>query len=354
MGNWMYPKDEHFRMPAEWQAHQRTLLSWPVRESMCHPEDYERVCRGYAGFAAAVSEFEPVAVLVNPQDMRRAKELLEGHTAGFLEIAHNDAWLRDNGPTFLADGNGNVAGVNWKFNAWGEKYAPWDLDDQVAPRILEYYGMKRYDAPFVLEGGSIHTDGEGTLLTTEECLLNKNRNPGLAKEQLEASLKRYLNIEKVIWLKKGLDGDETDGHVDNIACFAAPGKVLMQVCEDPGDDNYAVTQENLEILRHAADARGRRLEVIPVRQPPRSDYKGKRLTLSYLNFYFVNGGILLPIFGGAAAQTDRMAEEVLRRTFAGRKIRAVDGMAVVTEGGNIHCTTQQMPAPWRAAGQEKG
>jgi agmatine deiminase len=186
-------------------------------------------------------------------------------------------------------------------------------------------------------------DGEGTVLTTEECLLNENRNPSLTREQIEQHLKNYIGVEKVVWLDRGLDGDETDGHVDNIACFAAPGKIIMQVCDDPTDANYKISQDNLKRLSETTDARGRKLEVIQIPQPPYRDYEGTRLTLSYLNFYFVNGGIILPIFGGDAAETDKQAEAILAATFPDRRIRTVNGMAVIKEGGNVHCTTQQMP-----------
>jgi agmatine deiminase len=243
----------------------------------------------------------------------------------------------------VVNGQGDVAGINWQFNAWGGKYAPWDLDDQVAPRILEHFGKKRFDAPLVMEGGSFHVDGEGTLITTEECLLNPNRNPHLSREQIEEALRRYLNVDTIIWLRRGLSGDETDGHVDNIACFAAPGKVILQVCNDPADENYEITQENMRILREATDARGRSLEIVPIVQPPYREHEGKRLTLSYLNFYFVNGGIILPVFGGDAEETDRLAAETLGRLFPDRVIRTVDGMGIIREGGNVHCTTQQMP-----------
>jgi agmatine deiminase len=165
----------------------------------------------------------------------------------------------------------------------------------------------------------------------------------LNREQIEELLRQYLGINKVIWLKRGLSGDETDGHVDNVACFAAPGKIVLQVCDDPADENYEITQENLRILEQAADAKGRRIEVIPIQQPPYRAHEENRLTLSYLNFYFVNGGIILPVFGGAAEETDRLAVESLQRVFPDRKIRTVDGMAVICEGGNVHCTTQQMP-----------
>lgn len=344
----MYPKDLNYRMPAEWAPHERTFISWPVQASLVYPDRYAEVCDGYAEFITAIAEFEPITVVVNPDDLSKVQARFAQdpniERIAFLPIEHNDAWLRDNGPTFLVNPEGELAGVNWRFNAWGGKYSPWDLDDAVAPQILEALNVKRFDAPLVLEGGSIHTDGEGTLLTTEECLLNENRNPQLSREEIEAAVKNYVNVDQIIWLKRGLDGDETDGHIDNVACFAAPGKVILQVCDDPSDENYAITQENIAILSAATDAQGRKLEIIPIPQPPKAFYEDSRLTLSYLNFYFVNGGIILPIFGGAAEETDRKAIQVLSETFPDRKIRTVDGMAIIREGGNVHCTTQQMAA----------
>lgn len=341
----MYPNELGYSMPPEWAPHKKTYISWPVRDSMVYPEDYAAVSGGYEAIIRAIAEFEPVAVVVNPDQLEDVQKRLAGVHAECLSIPHNDAWLRDNGPTFLLGQDGSLAGVNWSFNAWGGKYEPWDLDDAVASAVLAHEGVRRFDAPLVMEGGSIHTDGEGTMISTEECLLNTNRNPGLSREQIEEELKRHAGIEKVIWLKRGLSGDETDGHVDNIACYAAPGKVILQVSDEPGDENTAITRENIGILSAAADAMGRPLEIIPIKQPPYRAYNGKRLTLSYLNFYFVNGGIILPVFGGDAAETDRLAEETLTKLFPGRRIRTVDGMAIIKEGGNVHCTTQQMPAP---------
>ncbi|MEK4998780.1 MULTISPECIES: agmatine/peptidylarginine deiminase [Paenibacillus] len=340
----MNPKDLNYTMPPEWGKHERTFISWPVQESMCFPDNHESVCQGYADIITAIAEFEPITVIVNPEDVERVEHLVGGPNVTLLPIAHSDAWLRDNGPTFIVNKEGQMAGVNWKFNAWGGKYSPWDLDDEVAPQILEHAQITRFDAPLVMEGGSIHTDGEGTLLTTEECLLNLNRNPELKREEIEEYVRNYTGTEAIIWLRRGLSGDETDGHVDNIACFAAPGKVIIQVSEDPQDENYEITQENLRILENATDAKGRKLEIIKIQQPPRVDHDGSRLTLSYLNFYFVNGGIILPVFGGTATETDTLAEKVLAGLFPDRKIRTVNGMAVITEGGNVHCTTQQMPA----------
>ncbi|WP_044481294.1 agmatine deiminase family protein [Paenibacillus antibioticophila] len=342
----MYPRELNYTMPAEWAEHERTFISWPVQASMCYPEHYDTVCQqGYAEFIRAMAEFEPVTVIVNPDDLEKVSGLFEGNErVSFLPIEHNDAWLRDNGPTFLLNEQGELAGVNWIFNAWGGKYSPWDLDDAVAPQILDAFDIKRFDAPLVLEGGSIHTDGEGTLLTTEECLLHPNRNPRLSREEIEALVQNHLDVQEIIWLKRGLSGDETDGHVDNVACFAAPGKVILQVCDDPADENYEITQENRATLAKAVDAKGRKLEVIEIPQPPKTFHEGQRLTLSYLNFYFVNGGIILPVFGGAAEETDRKAADILAAAFPDRRIRTVDGMAIIREGGNVHCTTQQMPA----------
>ena len=338
----MLPKQLGFKMPPEWTTHERTLISWPVQESMCFPDDYESVSKGYTELVNAIAEFEPVTVLVNQAQLTEVEQVLKGENIELLPIEHNDAWLRDNGPTFIINEQGERAGVNWQFNAWGGKYAPWDLDNAVAPQVLEHFNVKQFDAPLVMEGGSFHVDGEGTLITTEECLLNDNRNPGMTREEIEEALRNYLNVEKIIWLKRGLSGDETDGHVDNIACFAAPGKVILQVCHDPSDENYEITKENLEILANATDAKGRSLEIIEIEQPPERMFEGSRLTLSYLNFYFVNKGIILPTFGEDATETDRKAIEILEKTFPNHRVRTIDGMAVIKEGGNVHCTTQQM------------
>ncbi|KAB7670750.1 agmatine/peptidylarginine deiminase [Bacillus sp. B1-b2] len=339
----MLPIELNYRMPAEWDKHERTFISWPVKDSMVFPDDYEAVSKGYAELIHAISEFEPVTIVVNPDEADAVQALFEDkNNIDTLAIEHNDAWLRDNGPTFLINDDKKVAAVNWQFNAWGGKYSPWDLDNEVAPKILEKFQIEKFDAPLVMEGGSIHVDGEGTVITTEECLLNTNRNSQLSKEEIEEQLKAYLNVKKVIWLKSGLSGDETDGHVDNVACFVAPGKIMMQVCNDPADENYTITQENIAILESETDALGRKLEIIPIEQPPIVMHEDSRLTLSYINFYFVNDGIILPVFGGTAEEADKNAEKVLQDFFPDRKIRTINGMAIIREGGNVHCTTQQM------------
>jgi agmatine deiminase len=335
--------ENNFFMPAEWEQHERTLMEWPVKASVVWPENYIEIYTGYANIAKAISEFETVTMIVNEDSKADAKAFC-GDRVEFLTIAHNDGWCRDNGPTFLWNKEKQLSAVNWKFNAWGEKYLPFDLDNEVAPKVLDHFNVPYYNAPIVLEGGSIHVDGEGTLLTTKECLLNKNRNPHLSQKEIEEEVKKYLNINKIIWLNRGLFGDETDGHVDNIACFAKPGVILIQTCKDPEDPNYEITKENLEILNSSVDALGRKIEIIEIPQAPVRYYQGERLTLSYLNFYFVNKGIILPVFGGDAEETDRQAEEILQKVFPDRKITTVDGMAIIKEGGNVHCVTQQMPS----------
>ncbi|MDF2942481.1 MAG: aguA [Herbinix sp.] len=333
----------NYVMPAEWEEHERTLMEWPVKASLVWPVNYKEVCQGYANVAKAIAEFETVTMIVNEDTAQEAKVLC-GDQVELLLIPHNDAWCRDNGPTFLSNKEKQRSAVNWKFNAWGEKYLPYDLDNEVAPKVLEHFHIPFLNAPIVLEGGSIHVDGEGTLLTTQECLLNKNRNPHLTKTEIEDEVKQHINVSKIIWLKQGLFGDETDGHIDNVACFAKPGVILIQTCYDPEDPNYEITKDNLDILRNSVDANGRRIEIVEIPQPPVCYYNDERLTLSYLNFYFVNHGIILPVFGGAAAKTDKKAEEILQKVFPDRKIVAVDGMPLIKEGGNIHCITQQMPA----------
>lgn len=333
-----------FYMPAEWEEHERTFIEWPVEDSLVWRENYEEVQLGYYEVIKAISEFEEVTVIANPgENSRILNECKKLNKVQVIEIPHNDAWCRDNGPTFIWNEEKKLKAINWKFNAWGEKYKPYDLDDLVAKRILEEINVPCINSPIVLEGGSIHVDGEGTLLTTKECLLNKNRNPHLTQEAIEDEVKNRLGVNKIIWLNHGLYGDETDGHVDNIACFAKPGVILIQTCNDKEDPNYEITRENLEILKNSTDALGRQLQIIEIPQPPSRYYKGVRLTLSYLNFYTVNKGIILPIFHEDAIETDLQAKEILQQVYPDRKIVEIDGMKLIKEGGNVHCITQQMP-----------
>jgi len=337
----MNPAELGFSMPPEWSQHLATLMEFPVREALW-PEPFEDILEAYGDIVKKISRFEPVKLVVRPDMVEKAVEVC-GPDIEILQMEHNDSWMRDNGPTFVKNDRGEIAAINWKFNAWGEKY-PYEMDDLVAPKVLEALGVPRFDVPIVLEGGSIHVDGEGTLITTEQCLLNKNRNPNLTKGEIEDVLKNNLNVKKIIWLKQGLYGDDTDGHVDNVACFARPGVILIQTSSDPSNPNYETSKENLEILRNETDAKGRTFEIIQIEQPAEAYYNDLLLTLSYINFYFVNGGIILPQFGGKYAETDKMAKEVLKSTFPDREIVTIDGLKIIRGGGNVHCLTQQIPA----------
>jgi agmatine deiminase len=336
----MLPSELGFNMPAEWTRHQRTFMEWPVIEAIW-PEPFEEILPSYAEIVKKISQFEPVTLIVKPEVSKQAADFC-GPEVEILELEHNDSWIRDNGPTFLTNEKGQIAAVNWIFNAWGGKYQC-EQDNMVAPKVLKHLGVKCFEAPFIMEGGSIHVDGEGTLLTTEECLLNKNRNAHLSKIDIEELLKNYVGIKKVIWLKQGLFGDDTDGHIDNVACFAAPGVIIIQTCSDKNDPDYVLSRENLEMLKNATDAKGRSFKIIEIEKPEKTFYEDTLLTLSYLNFYFVNDGIILPIFGGKNTEKDKNAEEILKNVFPDRKIITVNGLIVARGGGNVHCLTQQMP-----------
>jgi len=334
------PANLGFRMPAEWEKHMGTVMAWPVVEAVW-PGPFEEILQAYSDAVRKISAFEPVTMVAKPELLKQVREYC-GDRVDILEAVNDDSWIRDNGPTCVINNKGEIAGINWIFNAWGGKY-PCENDNKVASMVLEKYGFPRFDAPLVLEGGSIHVDGEGTLLTTEECLLNKNRNPDMTKEQIEDTLKQYLNINTVIWLEKGLFGDDTDGHIDNVACFVRPGVIIVQDCSDPDDPNYDIAKVNIEKLKNSKDAKGRSLEIITIEQPRPVYYDDVRLTLSYLNFYFVNGGIILPVFGKDNRDRDVYALETLKKVFPDREIVTIDGLPLTRGGGNIHCLTQQIP-----------
>ncbi|TCW62258.1 agmatine deiminase family protein [Treponema sp. J25] len=355
------PREQGFWMPAEWFPREATLMSWPVREE-AWLAGLEEAREGYVEVARAIAEFEPLIMVARPleeSNRYRASEDARRRLPASVEIwefPHDDSWMRDNGPTILVDVQGRRAGVNWKFNAWGEKYHPYEADDQLAPHILARLGLPRFDAPLVLEGGSIHVDGEGTLLTTEECLLAPNRNPRLSRADIEQYLRDYLGVDTIIWLGKGLWGDETDGHVDNLACFVRPGLVVLQGATGQDSPNWERTQENLRILSEARDARGRRLEVVLIPEPPQRFYNGEPLTLSYINFYPVTGGLVVPVFGksgdGELKKTDDRALGILRDLYPDRILVPIDGMKIIKGGGNVHCITQQIPAARRTENSE--
>ena len=329
-------------MPAEWEPHSRCWMAWPCRDEVWG-EQMDAARTAYADVARAIADFEPVTMVCNPSDVAEASLTLgNGTPIDVVSMEIDDSWLRDSGPTFLLDRNGHLAGAHWRFNAWGQKFQPYSRDAVVAKRILKHVGARRFRAPFVLEGGAIHVDGEGTVLTTEQCLLNPNRNPDVTKAEVEQNLRDWLGISTVIWLPEGIEDDETDGHVDEIACFVRPGVVLALSTDDKSDGNFDVLQTNLDILRSAKDAKGRPLQVIEVPQPARQEHKGKRLSLSYVNFYIANGGVVMPAFDVAE---DERAFRIIRDAFPNRRVVQVHARDIFVGGGGIHCITQQQPAP---------
>lgn len=328
-----------YRMPAEWQPHQRCWMAWPCNTAIWSNGLYS-ARRNFAAVVRAILEFEPVTLLVRPQDRAEAYRLC-GEQVMYWEYPLDDSWMRDFGPSFVVDDKGGCAGVDWKFNGWG-KY-PHEHDQHVARFVLDELGLPCIDVPLVLEGGSIHVDGEGTVLTTEQCLLHSNRNPQLNKEEIEAQVLAQLGAQTMIWLPQGIADDDTDGHIDEIACFVKPGMVLALVGSDKSDIDFAPLQNNVGVLRDAIDARGRKLEVITLEQPEVA-YKGdQRLSQSYINFYIANGGVVMPAFGDR--RRDDQARGVLGELFERRKILQVPTRELAYGGGNIHCITQQQPTP---------
>jgi agmatine deiminase len=355
------PAADGFRMPAEWEPHAGCWMAWPER-----PDNWrlgaEPAQEAFAAVASAIAESEPVTMAVSDGQFERARAALPDPVR-VVEVATDDAWLRDTGPTFVVDGAGGRRGVDWRFNAWGGLegglYFPWGRDERVAAKVLEVERDGRYVAPLVLEGGSIHVDGEGTVLTTEQCLLNANRNPELDRAAIEAALHAHLGTEKVVWLGDGVFADETDGHIDNLACFARPGVVMLTWTDDPDDPQHAISRDALERLEAASDARDRSIEVIKLPAPgplsateeeaagveaiegtqPRRG--GDRLAASYVNFYIGNSRVVFPLLDTAH---DEEARAIIAAAFPDREIVGVPAREILLGGGNIHCITQQVPA----------
>ncbi|MDX9875868.1 MAG: agmatine deiminase family protein, partial [Spongiibacteraceae bacterium] len=266
-----------------------------------------------------------------------------GDAVEYWEYPLDDSWMRDFGPSFVCNDSGEIAGFDWRFNGWG-KY-PHEQDRHVAKFVLERLGLPRIEVPLVLEGGAFHVDGEGTVLTTEQCLLHPNRNPGLTRAEIEELMLAPLGASKVIWLGEGLRDDDTDGHIDEVACFVAPGVVVTLIGSDPGDADYQPLQANLQRLRAATDARGRRLEVVTVEQPAIATNGSTRLSQSYINFYIANGGVVMPAFGDR--RRDDAARATLQELFPDRRVVQVQAHDLAYGGGNIHCITQQQPCAGR-------
>ena len=354
------PRQDGFRMPGEFEPHEKCWMLWPER-----PDNWRLNAvpaqNVFSLVAQAISRFEPVAMGVSKHQIETAQNSLPSE----IEIVHiesDDSWMRDTGPTFVKNDSNEVRGVDWDFNAWGGLnggiYFPWDKDSCVAKEVLKHGKIDRYKACIILEGGAIHTDGEGTLITTEECLLNPNRNPDLSKTQIENHLKEYLNVEKIIWLGKGVFMDETDGHVDNLCCFTRPGEVLLHWTDDKTDPQYEISCDAFDRLSGSVDAKGRKIKIHKIHQPgplymteaeslgiekkpnvaPRND--GNRLAASYVNFYIANNGIVMPLFDDPH---DKAAMEKIKSLFPERIVVGIYAREILLGGGNIHCITQQQP-----------
>jgi agmatine deiminase len=328
-----------WRMPAEWAPHERCLMAWPTRADLWGPYA-ERAKSEYAATANAIAAFEPVTLVVAPGQTAEARAACSA-AVEIAEIPIDDSWLRDSGPIFALDDSGARSGVDFVFNSWGERFLPFDQDAAVAEALLLHLGIPRRASAMVLEGGSITVDGEGTLITTEQCLLNPNRNPALDRAAIEAELRRTLGATAVIWLAWGHHEDEhTDGHVDGVCTFVRPGVVIAQSCDDPANPNYELMARNLEILRSARDAAGRALEIVELPHFAYFDLDGARLMTSYPNFYVANGGVIVPT---AEHPLDADALAIIARAFPEREVVGVPSRVIAYGGGGTHCITQQVP-----------
>ncbi len=354
------PAADGFRMPGEFESHAGCWMLWPERTDNWRL-GAKPAQQAFAAVAGAIAGGESVTVGVSRSQFEHARSVLPD-TVRVVEMSHDDAWMRDVGPSFVVNDAGTVRGIDWRFNAWGGLdgglYFPWDQDELVARKVLEIEHCDRYRAPFVLEGGAIHVDGEGTLITTEECLLNPNRNPELDRSQIERLLRAYLGVDTIVWLGRGVHLDETDGHVDNLCCFSKPGEVLLTWTDDRRDPQHAISHDAYQRLLAARDARGRRFKIHKLPQPgplrrskaeaggvdgaetARPRPAGERLAASYVNFYLGNGIVVMPLLD---PKRDRSAASVLKKVFPGRRVIGVPGREILLGGGNIHCITQQVP-----------
>ena len=333
------PAAAGFRLPPAWARHTRCWMGWPHAPTWGAGVDAARVA--FARVANAIAEFEPVSVLCRRADRRGARRCLAGEIE-LVDAPLDDAWLRDSGPVFVRDVQGRVGGVAWNFNGWGDKFRPWDNDRRLAPWLLEQLELPCWRAPLVAEGGAFDGDGSGRLLTTEQCLLNPNRNPGADRARVERALCQYTGVDRVIWLPRGLEGDHTDGHVDELAVFAAADVVVFNHCDDPGDANYAVARVARERLQEAAGACGRGLRPVALPQPRRrTNSDGERLPLSYVNYYRANSGVVMPAFG--QKRYDRGARDRIAELHPGCRVIQCPALDIVAGGGGIHCITQPQP-----------
>jgi agmatine deiminase len=321
------------RLPAEWEPHERTVMGWPCRLALWR-DTFPQARSDYAAVANAIAAFEPVTMIANAGADAAAARSACGEGVEVVELPLDDSWLRDSGPIYVRDGAGQRLAVQFRFNAWGEKFSPWDRDAAVGALIAERLGDPVVDAPIVLEGGSICADGAGVLLTTEQCLLHPSRNPELSREQIEDALVTHLGVEQVVWLGQGLIEDrDTDGHVDLIAAFTRPGRALLQIVE-PENPNYEHCFEN----RRRLEAAG--IEVLELPHLPYTEVAGETVAAGYLNLYICNGAVIVPVAG---AGSDADALRIIAGAYPDREVVPVPGAVLAYGGGGPHCITQQVP-----------
>lgn len=355
------PKKDGFHMPAEYEQHEGCIIIWPERADSWQ---YGAVAarKAFVEVAKAIAKSEKVTVCASEAQYDTAREMLPDYIR-VIEMSSNDSWARDYMPTFVIDGKGERRGIDWGFNAWGGLcdglYFPWDKDNKMARKFCDMMDTDVYNArDFILEGGSIHVDGEGTVMVTANCLLSEGRNPGLEKKEIEEKLKEYLGADKVIWLECGIYNDETNEHVDNICAFVKPGHVVLAWTDDESDPQYKMSKSCLDILENQTDARGRKIVVhkLPLPSPvcitddereglehmdmEPTRQEGERLAASYVNFYISNGAIVMPGFDD---ENDGKAKKILEELFPGREVIQIYARDILIGGGNIHCITQQIP-----------
>lgn len=349
-------------MPAEFAPHHGCLMIWPQRPGSW-PFDATAARNAFTAVATAIADSETVYMLAGKDCIDSARAMLPP-AVRIVPMESDDAWARDVGPTFVTDNKGGLRGIDWEFNAWGGAfdglYTPWDTDDKVAQQFCDHLDIPCYNAhPFVLEGGSIHSDGEGTLLVTKTCLLSGGRNPQMTQEEIDQKLMEYLGVTKILWLPHGIFMDETNEHVDNVCAFIRPAEVVLAWTEDETDPQYAYSKACLDYLNTVTDGKGRPITVhkLPIPTTPvciqadevagftfaeGEDFReaGERLAASYVNFYISNGGIVLPQFGDP---NDSVAVSIITKLFPARKIYPISARDILVGGGNIHCITQQIP-----------
>lgn len=335
------PKQQGFAMPPEWAPHARCWMAWPCRPEVWG-EHMDQARTAYAEVAQAIAAYEPVTMIAKRELIAEAS-LHCGKGIAILPLEHDDSWARDTLPTFLLDRQGQLAGIDWRYDGYGGRSTVFAKDARLTATLCERLGVPRHAAPMVLEGGALHVDGEGTALVCRQSVLDPMRNPQLDQPAAEHILCDYLGVETVIWLEQGLIDDETQGHIDNLACFARPGVVIALAGAEDGDPDQPILADNLARLQSAKDARGRPLEVIEIRPPAaRLGADGRRLTASYINFYLANGAVVMPMFEDPM---DQPAFKALAAAFPERKVHQIHALDLVRGGGGIHCITQQQPAP---------